>query len=53
MGRAKNQDKRKESESEVEESGEEEGYSVESILDRRELSKGKVEYLLKWQGYSQ
>ena len=32
---------------------EEGGYSVEKILDKRELSKGRIEYLLKWQGYGE
>ena len=29
-----------------------EEYSVENILDKREYSSGKIEYLVKWKGYS-
>lgn len=36
--------------SDVEGSGEEEEYSVEKVLDKR-IRHGKVEYLIKWEGY--
>lgn len=30
-----------------------EGFSVEKVLDKRITVEGRIEYLLKWRGYSE
>ncbi|XP_002740612.1 chromobox protein homolog 3-like isoform X1 [Saccoglossus kowalevskii] len=52
MGKSKAKAKRKEDDIVLAEEEEEEEYQVEKVVDKKVNKHGKIEYLLKWKGYS-